>query len=67
MTSTETLSIVIALSMGVFSIVGVMVTLFLWNRGESNSDRRYHGDSFKNLKDEIDRLQNKLHRMERRK
>jgi hypothetical protein len=34
------LGIIIAIVGSAIAIVGVMVALFLWNRGESNSDRR---------------------------
>ena len=36
----DTLSFVIAITGSVIAIVGVMIALFLWNRGEANSDRR---------------------------
>lgn len=34
------IGIVIAISAGCFTIVGVMIALFLWTRAEANADRR---------------------------
>lgn len=37
---TQTLSLVVAIGLGVFTIAGVMIGLMLWVRGEANVDRR---------------------------
>lgn len=65
--TTDILAVVIAISFGTFSIVGVMISLFLWNRGESNSDRRHHSNEFDELRDQIIRLDRWCHKLERRK
>ncbi len=36
----ENLSLVISIGLGVFTIVGSMIAMMLWVRGEANSDRR---------------------------
>jgi heme/copper-type cytochrome/quinol oxidase subunit 2 len=64
---TETLSIVIAISFGVFSIVGVMTALFLWNRGESNNDRRHHHGSIEGIRRDVDRIYARLNKLDKRK
>lgn len=62
MSGTEVLSIVIAISFGMFSIVGVMISLFLWNRGESRTDRRNSDDSIEDIRRDLDRLYRKVNR-----
>lgn len=63
----ENIGLIIAIVGVGISMVGVMLALFLWNRGESNSDRRYHNDSIERLRDDIDRLQNRLNNFQRKK
>lgn len=67
MTNIEVLSIVIALSFGVFSIVGVLLTLFLWNRGESHSGRGHRDDNIESIRNDLDEIYGRLNKMERRK
>jgi len=66
MTNTEVLSIVIAIGFGVFSIVGVMISLFLWNRGESNNDRKSHRNELDDLLKDIESLNIRLNKMRSR-
>lgn len=66
MTNIEVLSIVIALSFGVFSIVGTMLTLFLWNRGESRNEKRRSEDAEENLQFQIWKMHQKLNNIKRK-
>lgn len=61
------LGVVIAISLGTFSIVGVMISLFLWNRSESNSDRRYHVDTIDELRSEVAKIYARLGQLSRKK
>lgn len=63
----DSLGIVIAISFGTFSIVGVMLTLFLWNRGESNRDREDSQGSIESLRRDIERMNKRFHHLEKRK
>ena len=63
----EYLGVIVAIGFGMFTIVAAMITMLLWTRSEANSDRRDHFSSFNDIREEIARLQNILHRMERRK
>jgi hypothetical protein len=63
----QDLGIIIAIVGSGLSIVGVMTALFLWNRGESNSDRRHHDDSMDSLKKDLDRINKRFQYLERRK
>lgn len=47
------LGIIIAVVGSAVAIVGVMLTLFLWNRGESNTDRRHFATEVKELRREL--------------
>jgi Flp pilus assembly protein TadB len=47
------LGIIIAISAAVVAIVGVMIALFLWNRGEANADRRHQDNENKILRREL--------------
>ncbi len=40
MYDTATISLIISIGLGVFTIVGAMIAMMLWVRGEANSDRR---------------------------
>ncbi len=37
----ENIGLIIAISAGTFGIIAVMITMFLWVRGEASGDRKY--------------------------
>ena len=37
----ENIGLIIAISGGTFGIIAVMITMFLWVRGEASGDRKY--------------------------
>jgi hypothetical protein len=45
---------------GVIAIIGVLVALFLWNRGESNNDRREILTIVRSIQEEIKDFHNRL-------
>lgn len=45
----ENLGLIIAIVSCGFALVGCMICLFLWNRGEANNDRRKLDADMKNL------------------
>jgi Flp pilus assembly protein TadB len=47
------LGIIIAIVGGVVAIVGVMIALFLWTRGEASADRRHFDIENKELRREL--------------
>ena len=47
------LGLIIAIVGSAIAIVGVMLILFLWNRGESNNDRREFRGEVKDLRREL--------------
>lgn len=49
----QSLGLIIAIVGSAIAIVGVMVALFLWTRGEANSDRRHFDQENKTLRREL--------------
>ena len=47
------LGIIIAIVGSAVAIVGVMIALFLWSRGESNSDQRHFDNESKQLRRDL--------------
>lgn len=47
------LGLIIAIVGSAVAIVGVMIALFLWTRGEANSDRRHFEDENKTLRRDL--------------
>lgn len=53
----DMLSFVIAMMGSVIAIVGVMIALFLWNRGEANADRRDIVNLIVAIKEDVSAIQ----------
>lgn len=62
----EYIGIIVSIIVGIFTLIGCMLTMFLWNRGESNADRRHHSDGLDSLRRDIDSLHKRIHHMSKR-
>lgn len=63
----EYLGIIIAIAVGVATIIGVMITLFLWTRGEANADRHAIVDLIIAIKEETKDFHGRLCSLEDRR
>ena len=61
-----TLGIIIAIAAMGISFVGSMLGMFLWNRGEANSDRKEISQVLRELKDEMKDFHTRLLTLEER-
>lgn len=70
----EYLGIIIAISVGILTIIAVMLTLFLWTRTESRSDYRHLNAQMESIRelvrsihDEVKDFHNRLCSIEERR
>jgi len=70
----ENLGLIVSIGFGVFTIVGAMIAMMLWVRGEANADRRdivnliiAIKDDVSAIKDEIKDFHNRLCAIEERR
>lgn len=63
----EYIGIIIAIGAAIFTLIGVIVALFFWNRTESNADRREIVDLIIAIKEEMKDFHGRLCAIEERR